>query len=73
MGILRVLEITSLLTTILGLYLLGEKNAFGFLIFTVSLLCQALIFYKNKNWFLIFQMFILVIFNIFNYFKWMGI
>jgi len=72
MGILRILEIISLVTTLFGLYFLGEKIAIGFLIFTFSLACQVYIFYKGKNWFLIIQMFILIGFNIFNYTKWIG-
>lgn len=72
MGILRIFEIISLITTIIGLYLLGEKIAFGFLTFTLSLMCQFYIFYKNKNWFLVIQMVVLILFNIFNYYKWIG-
>jgi len=72
MGILRLLEIVSLITTLIGLYLLGEKIALGFLIFTVSLACQLYIFYKGKNWFLVVQMVVLIIFNMFNYNKWIG-
>jgi len=72
MDILRFLEIISLITTLIGLYLLGEKNACGFLIFTVSLLCQLYIFFKGKNWFLVLQMLVLVAFNIFNYNKWIA-
>jgi hypothetical protein len=71
-GILKVLEIVSIIATIAGLYLLGEKIALGFIVFTISLICQAVIFYKNKNWVLIFKMLILVVFNIYNYFKWIG-
>jgi len=72
MGLLRVVEIFSLITTIIGLYMLGEKDALGFLIFDLSLTCQIYIFYKNKNWFLIVQMIVLIIFNSYNYFKWSG-
>jgi len=72
MAILRFLEIISLITTLIGLYLLGEKIALGFLIFTISLLCQIYIFYKGRNWFLVIQMIILIMFNIFNYTKWIG-
>jgi hypothetical protein len=72
MGFLRILEIISLITTLIGLYLLGEKVALGFIIFTVSLGCQIYIFYKGKNWFLVVQMIVLITFNIFNYFKWIG-
>jgi hypothetical protein len=70
MGFLRIIEISSLITTIIGLYLLGEKNSFGFILHSVSVACQSYIFYKNKNWFLIVQMAILFVFNIWNYIKW---
>ena len=70
MGFLRIIEISSLITTIVGLYLLGEKNSFGFILHSVSVACQSYIFYKNKNWFLIVQMAILFVFNIWNYIKW---
>jgi len=72
MGLLRVLEIISLITTVIGLYFLGIKEAYGFLIFDISLCCQGYIFYKSKNWFLLFQMFVLITFNTYNYFKWVG-
>ena len=72
MGFLRLLEIISLITTLIGLYLLGEKVAVGFLIFTISLACQVYIFYKGKNWFLVVQMIVLITFNIYNYGKWAG-
>lgn len=73
MAVLRILEIISLITTCIGLYLLGERNPVGFLIFTVSLVCQIHIFAKQNNWFLVIQMVILIIFNVFNYFKWLGL
>jgi len=72
MGILRALEIVSLITTLIGLYMLGEKIALGFLIFTISLGCQIYIFYKGRNWFLVVQMAVLITFNIYNYGKWVG-
>ena len=65
-----ILSIISLITTLIGLYLLGEKRASGFLIFTISLTCQAYIFYLQTNNFLFIQMIILIIFNIWNYCKW---
>lgn len=70
MDLLIVLSIISLITTMVGLYMLGEKNPFGFLIFTGSLVCQMYIFYDQKNWFLFCQMIILIIFNIVNFKKW---
>ncbi len=68
--VILVLSIISLITTLIGLYLLGEKKASGFLIFTISLLCQTWIFYLQSNEFLFIQMIILIIFNIWNYCKW---
>lgn len=72
MGLLRILEITSLITTLIGLYLIGEKLPAGFMVFNISLLCQAYIFYVGKKWFLIIQMGVLISFNMFNYLKWTG-
>jgi len=70
MDVLMILGIVSLITTIIGLYLLGEKNALGFIIFTISLMCQMCIFYVQHNWFLVIQMVVLIVFNIRNYKKW---
>ena len=68
--VILILSIISLITTLIGLYLLGEKKASGFLIFTVSLTCQMYIFYVENKWFLFFQMLVLIVFNIVNYRKW---
>jgi len=72
-----ILSIISLITTLIGLWLLGEKKPSGFIVFTTSLACQAYIFYyqydcgeHNPNWFLIIQMLVLIAFNIYNYRKW---
>ena len=66
----NVLTGISLVLTVIGLYLLGEKIAIGFLIFSASVLLQFIIFYKEKKWFLVVQMAILFVFNTLNYFKW---
>lgn len=71
MDFLRRLEIISLITTIFGLYLLGEKISYGFMIFNISLACQFYIFLKGKNWFLVGQMVVLIVFNSYNFIKWM--
>lgn len=68
--VILVLSILSLITTLIGLYLLGEKHASGFLVFTASLACQLYIFYSQDNWFLVFQMIVLIVFNVVNYKKW---
>ena len=65
-----ILSGVSLITTIVGLYLLGEKKALGFIIFAVSLTCQGYIFISQENWVLVFQMLVLIIFNIINFRKW---
>ena len=72
MDVLTVVSVVSLITTIIGLWLLGEKKASGFIVFTLSLSCQLYIFYVQKNWFLVFQMIVLIVFNAYNYFKWTG-
>lgn len=64
------LQVVSLITTLIGLYLLGEKNKHGFSIFTISLACQCILFYAESKWFLVVQMIVLIIFNFRNYFKW---
>ena len=72
-----ILSIISLITTLIGLWLLGKKKSLGFVIFTLSLACQVYIFYYNydcgmhkPNWFLVFQMIVLIVFNLVNYRKW---
>jgi len=65
-----ILEIGALITTIIGLYLLGNKDKNGFLVFDISLICQTYIFYVQGNNFLILQMVVLIIFNTINYMKW---
>jgi len=68
--VILICSILSLITTVIGLYLLGEKKASGFLVFTGSLIFQLYIFYNQSNWFLVFQMVVLIIFNVVNYRKW---
>lgn len=68
--VILILTIISLITTLVGLYLLGEKKPSGFMVFTLSLACQLYIFSAEQKWFLVVQMVVLIIFNAFNYFKW---
>ena len=65
-----IISIVSLLTTVCGLYYLGEKRAQGYIWFTISLTCQLYLFYITQNLFLVIQMIVLIIFNIRNYRKW---
>ncbi len=63
-------SITSLITTVVGLYYLGIKKADGYIWFTISLSCQMYLFYIKENWFLVLQMTILIVLNVKNYRKW---
>lgn len=62
------ISITSLATTLFGLYELGEKHRSGFMLYNVSLACQMVLFYTNK--FIMIQLLVLMIFNFRNYAKW---
>lgn len=64
------IQIVSLLATLVGLYLISEKNKLGFIFYVVSLLCQLYLFAESKYWFLVFQMVLLIILNIITYLKW---
>jgi hypothetical protein len=64
------LQVLSLITTIIGLYLLGEKNKYGFLVFTISLIIQFYIFLIQDLIFLCLQMIVLILFNTWNFYKW---
>lgn len=66
-----VLGIISLISTIIGIYYVSEKKAVGFLLYTISLACQYKIFLDQENWFLVFQMLLLIALNLYTYFKWM--
>ena len=65
-----IISIISLITTVVGLYYLGEKKAAGYIWFTISLTCQLYLFYISQNIFLVIQMLVLIVFNIRNYRKW---
>lgn len=72
MNILNKIGLVSFIFTLVGLYLLGEKNAWCHPIFLVSYTMQIYIFIKTKQWFLIIQMGALSAFSVYNYFKWIG-
>ena len=65
-----IISIVSLAMTIHGLFLLGNKVEFGFIMFSISLLCQLYIFIIQENWILVIQMIVLIGFNLRNYRKW---
>lgn len=60
----------SFLMSIVALYLLGVPDKICFIIFSLSFVLQGVVFYRTKQWFLILQMILLLVFNIINYFKW---
>ena len=72
LDLLTKIGLCSFIATLIGLYLLGEMNAWCHIIFFGSYLGQIYIFYKTKQWFLILQMIALTIFAVINYFKWIG-
>ncbi|MFW9877021.1 MAG: hypothetical protein ACFFG0_28350 [Candidatus Thorarchaeota archaeon] len=62
------ISLVSLVTTLLGLYALGEKYKSGFMLYNISLICQMVLFYTNR--FIVIQLIVLMIFNFRNYYKW---
>lgn len=63
-----ILSVISLISTLLGLYALGEKYKSGFMLYNVSLICQIYLFYMNK--FIVIQLLLLIFFNFRNFRKW---
>jgi len=70
MNLLKWLEITSFILTIIALYLLSLPNVIAFIIFPISLIVQMIIFWKMKQIFLFYQMIVLLLFNIYNFYSW---
>jgi len=60
----------SIITTIIGLYYVSEKLKAGFIYYTISLLCQAILFAFQKNWLLVLQMLVLICSNMYVFWKW---
>jgi nicotinamide riboside transporter PnuC len=59
-----------LILTVIAMYLLGLKEKFSYVFFTISQVIQIYIFYDKRQGFLILTMIILITLNIVNYFKW---
>lgn len=72
MKLLSVLGFLSFILTILALWLMGVPSRWCFITFIVSILAQAYIFLKTKQWWLLSQMAVLMVFNIVNYFRWLA-
>ena len=64
------LQIISLVTTLIGLFLIAKKRKFGFIHYIISLTCQGIIFYMRHDWVLVFQMLILISCNIYAFKEW---
>jgi len=67
---LNKLGIISFTLTLIALYLLQIHNRFGWIVFLPSYAVQVYIFVKTKQKFLIFQMIVLLIFSMVNFFMW---
>ncbi len=66
----NILSFISLVLTAIAILKIGKLDKNGFLLFNVSLNCQIIIFYMQKNWFLALQMVVLIGFNTYTYLKW---
>lgn len=66
----NVLGFISLLLSVVALYLLSIPNISCYILFLISFVVQVIIFYRTKQWFLVFQMFIFFSFNLFVYIEW---
>jgi len=60
----------SLISAIIGMWLLGRKHQSAFIVFTVGLFFQVPVFYGSRNWPLLCQTGIFICFNAVNYNKW---
>jgi hypothetical protein len=56
--------------TCVALMFLRKQNSKGWLVFLPSYLIQMIIFWHTEQVFLLFQMIVLLIFSLINYFKW---
>jgi len=66
----NILSFISVILTAIAILQIGKFNKNGFLLFNISLNCQIIIFYMQKNWMLLLQMVILIGFNTYTYLKW---
>lgn len=60
----------AFILTCVALMFLRKQNSRGWLVFLPSYLIQIIIFWYTEQVFLIFQMVVLLVFSIINYFKW---
>ena len=70
MDFLNILGGGAFILTCIALYMLRNKNSYGWLVFLPSYVLQVIIFYYEQYWFLLFQMIVLFIFSLINFIKW---
>jgi hypothetical protein len=68
--VVLVLTGISLITTLIGLYFVSEKQKSGFIYYTISIAVQGYIFIVEAKWLLVIQMVVLILSNIYVYLKW---
>ena len=64
------LGLISFVLTIVALCFLGIPNKWCYGFFTVSMIIQGIVFHRTKQWWLMVQMAVLIIFNVINYIRW---
>jgi len=67
---LNILGGGAFILTCVALYMLRNQVSQGWLVFLPSYILQVVIFYFNQQWFLLFQMVVLFVFSLMNFFKW---
>jgi len=67
---LNIMGAFAFLLTCAGLMILRFKNSNGWLILLPSYLIQIIIFWETKQYFLLLQMIVLLVFSLLNYIKW---
>lgn len=60
----------SLLTTVIGMYYVAKKIKTGFIYYSISLIAQLILFIVISNWFLVLQMIVLLMSNVYIYWQW---
>ena len=70
MDFLNFLGLIAFVLTVVAMYLIGKPSIRCYVFFVLSQILQVYIFYETKQWFLILQMFMLIVFNGINYVRW---
>ncbi len=70
MVILNILGAGAFILTCVALFMLRKQITKGWIVFLPSYVLQMIIFYHQKNWFLLIQMIVLFVLSLINYFEW---